>query len=167
MSGHTEVFRGVDGRYLAARWHDLFTYYYVAQDSTENIAAYRSWIVRHKPQFPQGIATTVWVDSVGALNPPSSEVREIYAEVAANSQIVQRARLNLVEAEGFAGATVRGVLTGMNLLRRLSIPQHVAKDPVAGMTWLFSVLPPAAERKTPKEAAAFFKGLIVDYRANR
>lgn len=167
MSGHTEVFRGVDGRYLAARWHDLFTYYYVAEDSPENVAAYRSWVVRHKPWYPQGIATTVWVDSVAALNPPSKEVRKIYAEFAASDLIMQRARLNLVEADGFAGATARGVLTGMNLLRRLSFPQHVAKDPVAGMTWLFSVLPPAPERKTPEEAAAFFKGLIVEYRAKR
>ncbi len=167
MSGHTEVFRGVNGRYLAARWHDLFTYYYVAEDSPENVAAYRGWVVRHKPQFPQGIATTVWVDSVGARNPPSKRVRESYAEFAASDLIIQRARLNLVEADGFSGATARSVLTGMNLLRRLSFPQHVAKDPVEGMSWLFSVLPPAPERKTPEEAAAFFKAQIVEYRANR
>ena len=165
MSGHTEVFRGVDGRYLAARWHDVFTYYYVAADSPENVAAYRHWVVSHKPQFPQGIATIVWVDSVGALNPPSKEVRRIYAEFTASGLIAQRARLNLIEADGFAGATVRGVLTGMNLLHRPPFPQHVDKDPLAGLLWLFSTLPPAPQRKTPEEAAAFFSALIADYRA--
>ena len=167
MSGLTEVFRGVNGRFLAARWHDLFTYYYVAEDSPENVAAYQSWVVRHKAQFPQGIGTAVWVDSVGALNPPSKQVRERYAEFAASDLIVQRARLNLIEADGFSGATARSVLTGMTLLRRLSFPQHVARDPVDGMSWLFSVMPPAPQRKTPEEAAAFFKAQIVEYRASR
>ena len=164
MPDYCTVFRGVDGLYLAARWHDIVTYFYVDRESPANFKSFEEWVRSLPADYPQGTGAIIWVDAIGAKRPPSAEVRAAYAELAARQQHRHFARLSILEVDGFAGATARAVLTGMNMLKRVSFPQRVVQDPQAGLRWLFGFLPPDSVRGTPEEACRFFQQTLADYR---
>lgn len=164
MGSDSDIFRGADGNYLAARIADLVCYYYVNQDSEANFAAFRSWSDRLPNICPQGTGTMIWVDAIAARTPPSASVRERYSALAAQNAHRQFARVSIVPAGGFAGATARAVLTGLNLIRRMPFPQYVTHDVRDGIGWLYTKMPPNPARPLASDASAFFEQTIADYR---
>jgi len=48
-----EIFRGVDGRYLAARICDIVCYFYVNQDSDDNQRAFQSTLDDYRRRYPE------------------------------------------------------------------------------------------------------------------
>jgi hypothetical protein len=164
MAAQSEVMRGADGKYLAARLHDLVCYYYVNQESEANFRAFSEWTARLPSLCPRGTGTMIWVDAVAALHPPPEPVRRAYSELAAHNASRQFGRVHIVQATGFAGATIRAVLTSLGLIRRSQVRQHYTDDALAGLRWLYAQLPSDPERPSPEAACAFFQQTLDDYR---
>lgn len=164
MSHSHEVMRGVDGLFLAARICDITCYFYVNQDSEANFQAFADWTQTLPEKCPHGTGTVVWVDSAAALHPPSEAMRKRYAELAMKNSSRQFARVSIVQAGGFGGATIRAVLTSLNRFQRLSIPQQVTADALSGMRWLLSQMPPDPSRCSAEEASQFLQATLDEYR---
>ena len=159
-----EVMRGANGKFLAARIWDMVCYYYVGQDSEANFRAFLAWGDTMPQKCPRGTGTIVWVDEKGALNPPSDAVRKKYADMALRNAPRQFARVSIVQATGFGGATIRAVLTSLQRFQRLPFPQHVTDDPSAGLRWLMARMPVDPARPSVEEAVQFFQTTLDDYR---
>ncbi len=164
MQETREVMHGANGKFLAARLCDIVCYYYVGQDSDANFRAFEAWSETLTRKCPGGTGTIVWVDEKGALNPPPDEVRKRYADLALRNAHRQFARVSIVQATGFGGATIRAVLTSFQRFQRLPFPQRVADDPTAGLRWLMAQLPADPARPSVEEAVQFFQSTLDDYR---
>lgn len=164
MAADSEVTRGADGKYLAARLHDLVCYFYVNRESEANIRAFSAWAERLHQLCPGGTGTIVWIDAAGALHPPAESVRRAYSEIATRNASRQFARVHIVQATGFAGATIRAVLTSLSLIRRLPMPEHYTDDALAGLRWLMAQMPADPTRPSPEAARAFFQQTLDEYR---
>lgn len=163
---HTEVFRGADGEFLAARWHHMVVLFYLAQETDANMQALRSWSQAIGRAHPAGTTAGVWIDAFGARNPPQARAREFYSQYTDANLLRVVRRAYIVDCDGFAGATVRAVLTGMALLSRKDVPIRVVREPLEGMRWLCD--PPAGTRPgTPEEALAFFAPLLREWHARK
>ena len=164
MSTRQEVMRGADGRFLAARICDLTCYYYVNQESEANFRAFQEWADTLPSKYPRGTGTIVWVDAVAALHPPPESVRKRYGALATRNAVRQFARVSIVQATGFGGATIRAVLTSLNRFQRLPIPQHVTEDPRQGIRWLLTHMPADPNRCSVEDAYQFFQATLDEYR---
>lgn len=163
---HTEVFRGTDGEFLAARWHDVIVLFYLAQETDANLQAFRAWSQAAGRANPGGSVTAVWIDAYGARHPPSASARAFYSKFTEEREPQVGRRCYIVDCDGFAGATARAVLTGMALLTRKDVPIRVVRDPLDGMRWLCEH-PSSTGRGTPEEALAFFAPLIRGWHEGR
>jgi hypothetical protein len=164
MTALHDICRGADGRYLAARYHDIVCYYDVNHETDENFRAFVRWSEKLLTIWPRGTGTAIWVDGLAARHPPGPQVRKAYAELAARRSDRQFARVSIIQAEGILGATVRSVLTGLNLLRRTTFPQYVSHDSLDGIRWLCARLPVDPTRPSPEEIHSFFQQTLSDYR---
>ena len=164
MQETRELMNGVNGKFLAARLYDIVCYYYVGQDSDDNFRAFEAWSNSMPQKCPRGTGTIVWVDEKGALNPPADAVRKKYADLALRNAHRQFARVSIVQATGFGGATIRAVLTSLQRFQRLPFPQHVTDDPSAALRWLMARMPVDPARPSVEEAVQFFQSTLDDYR---
>ncbi len=164
MSSLSDITRGADGHFLAARFADLVCYYYVNQESEANFRHFRDWTAQLEVECPRGTGSLIWVDAIAARHPPSALVRQRYADLSAQNEKRQFAQVSIIQAEGFAGATVRAVLTSLTLIRRVSFPQYVTQDALDGVRWLLGKMPPDPLRPSVKEVRHFFQQTLSEYR---
>jgi hypothetical protein len=109
----------------------------------EGVASARRVILAHADRYPEGIGLLTVVENVA--DPPAADVRRSITEMLRSLQ--GRAIRSAVaqEGTGFRAAMVRGVVTGLTLVSRLSYPHRVFDTMEAGITWIVGGLPPGPD----------------------
>lgn len=96
--------------------------------------ALKTMLERH----PSGFPTVTWVLPQAGYS-MDSDARHAAAEVTREYNASLLAMATLIEGQGFQAATVRAIISGLDLMARASAPKKVFADVPSCFTWCASL----------------------------
>lgn len=115
-------------------WRDVFVLVDYGRAQPSDYAILGEIVVAEAALYPGGIGALTIVPR--DATPPSEKARVAMNEVMRSLGPSIRCLCWLVEGEGFQGAMVRGVLTGVRMFGRLPYASHIATDMGEALEWI-------------------------------
>jgi hypothetical protein len=145
--------------YTTARCQDLVLQLWHKQTTLEGVAALRGAIGSVAEESPQGLRLLIVVEPAASM--PPRDARAKIADFMTDYKSSIRATALAFEGVGFRAASIRAVVTGLNLLAHHPFPYGVFSSIPEALNWL-----PMASSTNGTPAAALAK-LVRSYRIER
>jgi len=124
--------------YLFAVWRNLFLLDFRVGPTIEGLRNSVRAKQLARVHAPKGGLAVLNFLAPGPM--PSAEVRQVAAEVQHKDTEDTLCHATVVEATGFAGSAMRGVLTGLNTFGRAPYPRKVFGDVIEALAWQATTL---------------------------
>jgi hypothetical protein len=126
-----EVFTEQDD-FCCGLWRNLFISDFRTTASVESLYAVMKWQAEACKRNPSGIAT---LSMVGPGPLPNAEVRKVSEEVNQLNQTGVLSVALVVEVTGFVGSALRGIITGLNMVKKTPYPIKVFDTTDKAVPW--------------------------------
>lgn len=117
----------------------------------EDILLARDSLRAMKRRYPEGFPTLTWVRSTAGLS-MDADSRKSSAVITSEFAEQIAAQATLIEGNGFQAATVRAIISGIDMLARSKSPKKVFSELKDAIAWAFSHSPRAETLRPPVEA---------------
>jgi hypothetical protein len=119
--------------YTSARYQDLLLQIWHKQTTLAGVAAFRHGVSKLAAERREGLRVLVIVEPGASL--PPRECRSEIAEVMVGHKRSIRAAGLAFEGTGFGAASIRAVVTGLNLLAQHPFPYRVFSSISEALAW--------------------------------
>jgi hypothetical protein len=118
---------------IVVLWRDLFVILDRGGADPAEYGRVAGTLAGRSAAYPAGMGGVTIIPA--GVRPPSDAVRAAIRDVLHRLDGRLRSFAWVVEGEGFEGALVRAVLTGLRVMTRHSYPTHVASNLQAAVAW--------------------------------
>lgn len=146
---------------VLASWEDFFFQHWRREGEVDHV---RRMFETHKRFVRSRPAPTCSMAHIRihSLKPPDDAMRDVMREHQDEVGPFIGGSVTIIEADGFAGAVLRGVVSGLQLLNRTAAKQQVHKTALDGVRYLVARRPPSATAIDPEALTAHYLAALTD-----
>lgn len=146
---------------VLASWEDFFFQHWRDEGRVEHVRRMFDEHQRFVRSRPTGTYSMAHI-RIHSLKPPDEAMREVMRQHQEEVGPVIAGTVTVIEADGFAGAVLRGVVSGLSLLNRTAAKQQVQKTALDGMRYLVSRRPASAAAVDPETLTAHYLAAVTE-----